>query len=439
MKKSWKWKLIGLLTAVFSLCIFSGCQLKESLNDKKDKFNIVAEITYHTNLNSAFIGNGNATEKTLYYTEGSPAFEPKHESELTNVTAGIQHVTLHYNSNRYALLGWYEPALDSEGNVQKDENKQIILKDTPLDLSTLRLQKNDNYTVYAKWKQLEIVVVKLVCDEDAVLYSSVSTDTKEYRNGDVIKEYAFDGNGQRTYPSALFSAKNEYTFTEFYQTADVTNADNMMRQDGDKWPINKTADEDTVIYAHYIKGEYTVLKTASSVATFFKNAGRNNAFYLLYDIDCSGITTTVNPVTLFNAQLYGNGHTLSNLKVSKSGVQQEIALFGKIGETALLKDVTFANVTVDYETDGRVEYIEIFWLFTSCVNVQSFHNVTFTGGTLTITKKNPATSVTNLYVDDTLKTDHYLYGGYNLDSDFTGTGITCTPPEVTVKVAESPI
>ncbi len=68
MKKSWKWKLIGLLAAVFSLCIFSGCQLKESLEDKKDKFNIVAQITYHTNMNGAFIGDGNITEKTLYYT-----------------------------------------------------------------------------------------------------------------------------------------------------------------------------------------------------------------------------------------------------------------------------------------------------------------------------------------------------------------------------------
>ncbi len=348
---------------------------------------------------------------------------------------------MHYNANRYALVGWYEPALDSEGKIQKDEHEQIILKDTPLDLSALRLQKNDNYTVYAKWRQLEIVVVKLVCDEDAVLYSSVSTDTKAYRNGDVIKEYAFDGNGQRSYPSALFSVKsNEYTFTEFYQTSDVTNAANMMRQDGDKWPIHKTADEDTVIYAHYIKGEYTVLKTANGVASFFKNAGRNNAFYLLYDIDCTGITTTVNPVTFFNAQLYGNGHTLSNLKVSKSGVQQEIALFGKIGETALLKDVTFENVAVDYETDGRVENIQIFWLFTSCTNVQSFENVTFKDGKLTITKKNPATSVTNLYVDDTQKTDHYLYGGVNLDSDFTGTGIAYTSPiEVIVKVTESPI
>lgn len=434
MKNSWKWKIIGVLVAICSLCLFAGCQTKETISDKKDKLNLVAEITYHTNLQEATIGDTYVTQKTLYYRENSPALPLVHSSETSSVTVGKTNVTLNYNNNKYKLLGWYEPVYDDKGNVQKDDKEQVILKDTPFDFSN-RLQKDDNYNIYAKWERLEVVVVKLVCDENAVLYSANKDDTKAYRNGDEIKDYAFDSKGERKYPTVSFAVKDdEYTFTEFYKTSDVSNPANMMRQDGDCWPISKTEGQDTVIYAHYIKGDYTVLKTPAGVNTFFRNAGKTDSYYLLYDIDCSSLKNPIAPVSKFNAKLYGNGYTISNISIAKTGIKQDVSWLGDVSEDALLKDVTFKNVTTSYTTDGKTTgIVQIFWLFTSCANANAFNGVTFTNIAMEVTKKNPATTLGNLYIGNTPVKTHCLYGGVTSDAEFDAKGITYTSP-LTVKV-----
>ncbi len=433
MKKGWKWKLIGVLTAMLSLCLFAGCQLKETLDDKKNKFDIVAQITYHANKpGEVSIGDTYATQKTLYYTENSPALTPAHTEDLNNVTMGKPYVALNYDNNKYKLVGWYEAERDSEGNVLTEADGTVKLKATPLDLSTLRLQKNDNYTVYAKWELLQVVVVKLVCEEDAVLYSSLASDTKAYRNGDEIRTYAFDANGKRAYPSSFFSVKNSaYTFTEFYSTADVSNPANMLRQDDTaSWPLQKAEDgTNTVIYAHYISGNHVVLKTVDGVKNFFRNANKSLSYYLLYDIDCSSIDE-VAPLARLNAKLYGNGHTLSNLKVNKTQVTQ-VGLFGDIGANALLDNVTFTNMTVTYETDGRQDNVQVYWLFTSCASVDVFNGVTFTNVSVAITKKKSTTQITNF------TTSNRYYGGVDGGDDAfisaVGDKLTYTTP-ITVTV-----
>lgn len=449
MKKGWKWKLIGILGAMLSLCLFVGCNGRETLEDKKEQFDIVAQITYHTNLKGeASIGDTYAEDKILYYPENSPAFPLAHSEDTTNVTSNKTGVVLNYDNLKWELLGWYEPKLDDDGNEQKDKDGNVILKDTPLDFSTLRLHKGDDYHVYAQWKKKKMVLVQLVCDADAVLRSANTSDTKEYKNGDIIKEYTFDKNGKRDYPSAFFTVRDaEYSFTEFYKTADVSNPANMMRipkddNDTENWPIQKTAEEDVVIYAHYIKGDYTVLKTAESISSFFRNAKSAKNYYLLYDIDCSALKA-FSPMDDYKAKLYGNGHTISNLKIEKTGVKED-ALFGDIGANALLKDVTFENVTVNYTTDGRTKFVQTYWLFTSCKNATAFENVTFTGATFAITKDSVGTQITNMeigafqtvegeetfvlekYIEDR---NSYLYA----ETEFAVAGITyATPVTVTI-------
>lgn len=435
MRKSWKWKLVGILTAVMGLCFLTGCKFRKSFEDILNKHDLVASITYHMNQSEITIGDKYEDKKTLYYKENSPALD----LGASNVEISAPEVKLNYNANKYKLLGWYEADLDANGQVQTDVYGNVLLKDTQFDLASLRLQKDDNFVVYAKWQRLEVVLVQLVCDEDAVLQDS---DGNEYRNGDVIKDYAFR-NGSCEYPRALFADKNKaYTFTEFYKTNDVTTLANMMRKDDtNSWPIVKTTGQDTTIYAHYIEGEYTVIKDATGVSNFFKGAGKSSAnYYLLYDIDCSSLTTSISPITSFAAKFYGNGYTISNVTVLKENVnQEEISLFGDVKENALIKDVTFENISVTYEIYGMKDYIQVFWLFNSCVDVATFENVTFTNATLQINRANPSrTTISNLYVNEAWTKEHYLYGGKSVDTDYPVNGVTYTSMP-TLKVEDTTI
>ena len=436
MKKSWKWKMIGLLSAVASLFLLVGCQFKETFEDIINKHDLVAQITYHANLDGISIGDKYETKKTLYYKENSPALD----LGASNVEISAPEVKLNYNANKYELLGWYEPQLNEDGSVKTNPDGTVMLKDNKLDLARLRLQKDDNFVVYAKWQRLEVVVVKLVCDEDAVLKADVNGVEKEYRNGDEIKDYAFR-NGACDYPRSFFTVKNKtHTFLEFYKTSDVTDPANRMKKGTDSWPISKTAGQDTIIYAHYIEGDYNVIRDADGVSGFFKGAGSQTAkYYLLYDIDCSTLSTAVAPVSSLGAKLYGNGHKISNLRVEKKNVtQEEISLFGDVKEGALLENVTFENISVTYEINGLKDFVQVFWLFNSCVDVNTFNGVTFTSAALTINRTNKTrTTISNLYVEDAWVKTHYLYGGKSLDSDYTISGVTYTTmPTVTVDETE---
>ena len=436
MKRNWKWKIIGILIAVFSLCLLGGCNLRESLQDKKDKYNIVAQITYHANLkDEASIGDKNEKSKTLYYTENSPALEIKHKNDSSHVTASKESVVLQYNYNKYKLLGWFEPLLDSNGEIQKDANDNVILKDTPFDFST-RLQKDDSYELYADWERLEMIIVKLVCEEDAVLYSSADKNKENpYTNGSVLREYAFNEEGERTYITDLFDVKDgEYTFTEFYKDTDVSNSANVMHEDDRTcWPMYKTEGQDCTIYAHYVKGDYEVVKRASDVKTFFTGANKSsNAYYLLCDIDCASLEP-VRSIDNFNATFIGNGHTISNLTVTKSDVTK-VAMFGGVGAKARMENVTFENVTANYSLSGKAEKAEVYWLFTSCNKVESFENVTFTGATLNITKASK-TRITNIETTSGgIVMTNYLYGNATLDTDYAIDVAYTTPVVVDITV-----
>ena len=437
MRKSWKWKLIGILSAVMGLCFLTGCKFRETFDDIINKHDLVASITYNINQEGISIGDKYEDKKTLYYKENSPALD----LGASNVEISAPEVKLNYNANKYKLLGWYEADLDENGQVQTDVDGNVLLKDTRFDLASLRLQKGDSFVIYAKWQRLEVVLVQLVCDDNAVLKADVDGVEKEYRNGDIIKDYAFK-NGFCGYPQAFFADKNKaYTFTEFYASTDVSDPANMLRKDGASWPIAKTEGQDTVIYAHYVEGNYTVIKDAAGVSKFFTNAGKAGTnFYLLYDIDCSSLTTAIAPVTSYAAKFYGNGHTISNVNVVKKDVKnEEISLFGDVKAGAILEDVTFENITVSFEINGLKDYVSVYWLFTSCADLATFDGVTFTNASLQITRLNVSrTVINNLYVEEQWVKNHYLYGGKSLDSDYTVNGVTYTSMP-TVKVEDNEI
>jgi hypothetical protein len=94
-----------------------------------------------------------------------------------------------------------------------------------------------------------------------------------------------------------------------------------------------------------------VLRTKNDVKTLFSSKAENSEtkFYLSNSIDAENVT--VYPRAKFAATLEGNGYTISNLTLQSTLSQTSVsALFGNIQETATIKDITFADLTVTYNS-----------------------------------------------------------------------------------------
>ena len=95
-------------------------------------------------------------------------------------------------------------------------------------------------------------------------------------------------------------------------------------------------------------------------------------YYILgNDIDCGGAKVSANRATEWNSDLVGfrgtfdgNGKTISNLQMGESG------LFGQVGKGAVIKDVTFDNVTFTAKNYQRTT------LFGNMVKNATLQNIT---------------------------------------------------------------
>ena len=100
-------------------------------------------------------------------------------------------------------------------------------------------------------------------------------------------------------------------------------------------------DLDIPVYACYIEGEWELAGNYDQ----FKRAISAGNVYLTADIDFEGREFPV--VTSFSGIFQGNGHTISNFKVSKGGTATTptAAIFKRITSTAEILDINFENVT----------------------------------------------------------------------------------------------
>jgi hypothetical protein len=94
------------------------------------------------------------------------------------------------------------------------------------------------------------------------------------------------------------------------------------------------------------------------------NARTDGCYDIKADLDFAetGWTTAFARGT-FSGQIIGNNHTLSNISVTQSAVGQQYGgTFGRITESATIKDIAFANVTYYLNSGSRV-YPSSFGLF----------------------------------------------------------------------------
>ncbi len=444
MKRKLKRTLILVFLAIASLFIFAGCSFKYSTRQEVvDDYGLEAAVTYY--------GNGGVFEnslntKTIDYMSGQPA-----------INIGVDEMSPQRTIKRdeYDFNGWYYVVLDAEGNpTYTDDTKTYYALGDEVDFTRL-LEVGDHWYIAASWKSKTKVQFKLVIEEGAKIPNpDANAEQKEFANGDVFRVASFNGDGTYPYPSEFFGFKQDdftrpYTFVEYYADAACTTLAN--------WPAVQQ-DKDSVVYAKYLVGAWTVVKDKAGVPfdylegewTIVRDAEGNPTQYLegkwtvvntakeltemldsiqYNEVDCDGywINQDIDmsneleraPFINFNGVIHSNGATIKNLKFKKTGVANAAttSIFGKIGDKAQLVNVNFENLT--FACASSSQYFNAYFLFENLSEKARIENVTVSGTLdITISKKN-GTYVANLMdANLTMNYANYLFGGYTTDESY---------------------
>ncbi len=406
MKKKAKSKLILLFAGLASALFLGGCAIGESMDEILENRDLTARVTYYSN-GGTFEGVPDVKE--MYYKTGSlPLNIGSKEVAIMSGNAEVKR-------NNYDFDGWYY-AVDENNDGKpdfEDEENGLYKLGGPVDF-TKPLQEGDHFYFIAGWLARVKVNVQLVCD-DGVEIPATGTDGSAmgpFKNGDIIEERPYDTGNKVVKELPMFEVTDKsYTFTEYYADEACTQLVS--------WPIVKEdrQEADVTVYAKYIKGDWTVLREASDVDAMFGNVAAGTHYWLAKDIDMNGVT--VAPVTSLAGELQGNGYTISNLKVAQTrlnGWSKTVGLFGSIKSTAIIKDVVFEELNVEYNLSGSIK--GIYFAFTELQTGATVKNVTL-NGKMKITKSE--FDVVQNISNDTDFTK-CLYGTpYTTDAEYTVT------------------
>ena len=357
--------VISALTFVALVCFGAGCDFTTVEDIKKD-YGVSVEIVYYANGGNI---DGNVTKRTLYYKAGDKALDLGNTEDV-KVTSGS---TSEVKRSGYDFIGWYKvtlvdgspvfyDAVQENGFFEKGarsertsdmdfaENERFFVDydvNAPMDFSQ-RLDGEQKIYLCAHWEKSEMLDVRPLCVDVNGQESVLVVDGKTYSKEETIFQDTYSSDG------SVFVSESEvpkfagYTVLEFVD------------ENGEKidWSTVKRTGTgvNQFVYAKYLVGEWTLLKTSSDVVNMLKGGNSEN-YYLLNDIDCAGTKINVSSNATFAGVLFGNGKTISNLSVSASSyvMNGNYSIFGKISSEASLQDFTLKNVNVEFKGSRSVQ------------------------------------------------------------------------------------
>lgn len=259
--------------------------------------------------------------------------------------------------NGYDLEGWYlTKKTDKDGNVSYTDKWNF-------DTDTV---DEEGVTLYACWKkQVKYTYQVYDFDTDELIA------TREVNQGVKFND--------------RYATRNGYTLIGLFD------------ENKNPWDSNFThpgGETDTAVkvYAKYLEGDYTVVRTATELKIA---ANGNNNIYIANDIDMQGESLSFKN---FTKEFLGNNCTISNFVLSYSSTKDSlvsdyednsknslsISLFGDTNG-AKICDVNFTGVTVDVDT----VFSQIYKIYVAPISVNAVNteisNVTVEG-TVTISR-----------------------------------------------------
>lgn len=469
MKKRFKLALLGALMAIASVLVLGGCALNKTEEEIKQEYNLNASVTYYAN-GGCFNSVPDNTELTLWMDASVKAYPFEIPSDNKQMNAQSPHHldkgSMLVTRNRYIFDGWYEAVIDENTGkpaVNVTTGSIVILPENKVNFSK-PLEAGTHMHLVAKWvpiQKLEIHVVSDVAFTATV--QSITADMelekdsdditviveKTVKSGDVVHLASYSKSDSKIdLGSMLFPAENSKgaTFLDFYFDEACTQV--IEKNDLILYPTEE--DGNRKIYAKYIAGDWSILSNTNDIITkLFKDNNVTGNFYLRNDIDMGTALGAVSPRTSFAGTIAGNGHKISNLKVSVSSaniVENGIySIFGTLKSGAKITDLTMENWTLSVSTKPSTKAMSAYFFAQDVENdaTITFEKVTVKGGALAIEKAADCTMSNIHWVADVAyenggywSADSYLFGGVSNDNAFLSiyAGIQLeTKPALTVK------
>lgn len=435
MKKKLKGALVLLLSALAALLVFAGCSLGETKDEALENRNLTASVTYYAN---GGVFSNSKNERVLWYPENALTANIGKSEGGTVLSGGLSN-SAEITRESYTFVGWYYVEMENGAPVFEDEAKGIYKLTEEVDFS-VPISKDDtwggNWIVAARWLKNTKVVVELLIDDATVEIpfdaeeeadNEYATGKTGFKNGEIVKEYAYktssdslvgktddlDGVKEHKDKAPFELSGKGYTFVEYYTDKDC-------KQIVD-WPMAQE-EEDVKIYAKYVVGDWTIVKSSSQISQMLRTNGN---YLMIKDIDASSLDP-VSPITEFDHVIDGNGYKIMNLQVTKRQIQagNEVGLFGEILAGAKIVNLTFENLTMTY--DLKSGPAKLYVAFASMANKNvTIENVKISGSlTVSCAKNLDGTAMENCGNMET--TENRYYGGYTNDADYVtaseGTG-----------------
>ncbi len=245
----------------------------------------------------------------------------------------------------YNFLGWFKTKT-GEGDGATYSDKWDFAKDKV---------GTEGITLYAGW-ELKVKYTYNVCyvDDNGDKQVLGTYSVKEGEEFDDRKKFANKRSGYTAYVHENGALLNGGYYLDAEYTIPV---------EGYKHPGGDT-DRAIDVYAKYIKGEYTIVRTAKEL-----EKAKTSSIYLDADIDMGGKTLVFDVYT--KRTFEGNGHTISNFKlVYDLGDLQKnfendtenavyVSLFGKIAD-ATVQNVKFKGVQLVVEGEfSKAQYVYV--------------------------------------------------------------------------------
>lgn len=250
----------------------------------------------------------------------------------------------------YFMAGWYtertENGTDSEGNVIYTYSGRWDFENDLLEVDPNGSYSADQpvVTLYAAWVPMYEVNYYDKNSGELLLTDTFNpmTDTIE------VPQWSQKTGGMdmRDFPDA----PEGYTFQAAYY-ADGSAVETELLQLPDTLDLTTgTAGESKLdVYLEWIEGEWYHIYTAEQL---YKSADPNGCYVLHADLDFSDEKWPGDfAFKAFHGTFDGNGYTIKNVTVTTTNKRTEIGgLFGEIGAEAVVKNVTFTNITYELTT-----------------------------------------------------------------------------------------
>lgn len=412
MKKKTK-VIIGLAALCVGCCTFAACSASGRTSPYPDLNGNGYSVSVHYDPNGGQFSSTDYVSLTDVYPlalveKGIVLVEPGSASrtapeDSSKTSADIRSLSSVSRSN-YFLAGWYRERslrtdedgnpIDEDGNLCSESGKaqgyiysgRWNFEENEI-LSLESLGSDWEYskgeyalTLYAAWIPNFTYAYYEQTEDGWTNYATYSFNPENTESDMTISLPQLDDDGVAMVYSTAFPQATGKTFLSAYTDQAMTEeCEETISHLGEvDYEHGVSVNGITKCYTTWKDGVWYNIYTAQQ---FIANTRLDGCYEIFDDLDFTGLTWKSNLSSgTFTGQIIGYRHKLENITIVQSDVAQSYGgLFGRIGAAAVIKDVSFVNVSYTLKSGSRITPCS-FGLFTGELSASaSIENVSVSG------------------------------------------------------------